>query len=167
MQPAVIDAQTSEPAQKDRGALGQSQLGTCAICMFKAGVDLYTPSDGTQPTMADKERLRLAALRAATESCLQTQHAAGLASCARQDAAQVQAARQVLLKDLRCAGSVMSLRQLRLALATGKRRQAECDARVAALLRLRLVHKEPAAVEAELCKVAAEQQRSTQAGQVH
>ena len=58
----------------------------------------------------------------------------------------------------------MLLRQLRLALDASEHRQAEYDARVAALLRLWLVHKDPAAVEAELCKVAAEQQQSAQVG---
>ena len=43
-------------------------------------------------------------------------------------------------------------------------RSATCDTRVAALLRQRLVHKKPAAVEAELCEEAAEQQRSAQVG---
>ena len=91
------------------------------VCVFKAGVDLYTPSDGTQPTMPDKEQLRLAALRAARESWLQALRAAGLASRARQDAALAQASRQALLEGLRHhshgAGSAMSMRQLRLALA--------------------------------------------------
>ena len=98
----------------------------------EAGVDLYTPSDGIQPTMPDKEQLRLEALRAARESWLQALRAAGLASRARQDAALAQASRQALLEDLRCASSAMSMRQLRLALAAWNRRQAESAARVAA-----------------------------------
>ena len=107
---------------------------TYQVRVFKIGVDPNTPSDGTQPTMPDKEQLRLEALRAAKESWLQALRAAGLASRARQDAALAQASRQALLEDLRCAGKAMSLRQLRLALAASERRQAEYDARVAALL---------------------------------
>ena len=47
--------------------------------MYKAGLNLNTPSDGTQPTMPDKEQLRLEALRS----------------------------RQALLQDLRSAGSAV------------------------------------------------------------
>ena len=137
---------------------------TYQVRVFKIGADLNTPSDGTQPTMPDKEQLRLEALRAARESWLQALRAAGLASRARQDAALVQASRQALLEDLQRAGKAMSLRQLRLALAASDRRKAECDARVAALLRPRLGHKKPADVEAELCEEAAGQQRSAQVG---
>ena len=57
------------------------------VRVFKAGVDPYTPSDGTQPTMPDKEQLRLAALREAREPWLQALCTAGLALRARQDAA--------------------------------------------------------------------------------
>ena len=38
------------------------------VRVFKAGVDPNTPSDGTQPTMPDKEQLRLEKLHAAKES---------------------------------------------------------------------------------------------------
>ena len=72
------------------------------VRVFKAGVDPYTPSDGTQPTMPDKEQLRLE-VRAAKESWLQALRAAGLASRARHDAAeaarlQAEASRQALLQ---------------------------------------------------------------------
>ena len=89
------------------------------VRVFKAAVDLNTPSDGTQLMMPNKEQLRLEKLRAAKESWLQALRAAGLASRARQDAALAQASRQALLEDLwhASAGSAMSLRQLRLALA--------------------------------------------------
>ena len=53
------------------------------VRVFKAGVDLNTPSDGTQPTMPNKEQLRLEVLRAAKESWLQALRAADLASRAR------------------------------------------------------------------------------------
>ena len=49
------------------------------VRVYKAGVDPNTPSDGTQPTMPDKEQLRLEALRS----------------------------RQALLQDLRSAGSAV------------------------------------------------------------
>ena len=80
------------------------------VHVFKADVDLYTPSDSMQPMMPDKEQLQLAALCAARESWLQALCAAGLASHARQDAALAQASRQVLLQDLHSAGSAVMLR---------------------------------------------------------
>ena len=46
--------------------------------MFKAGVDLNTPSDGTQPMMPDKEQLRLEVLHAAKQCWLQALCAASL-----------------------------------------------------------------------------------------
>ena len=70
------------------------------MCVFKTGVDPNTPSDSTQPTMPDKEQLRLEVLRAAKESWLQALRAAGLASRAWHDVALAQASRQALLKDL-------------------------------------------------------------------
>ena len=80
------------------------------VRVFKAGVDPHTPSDGTQPTMPDKEQPWLEALRAAGECWLQALRAAGLALCAWQDAALAQASRQALLQDLRSAGSAVILR---------------------------------------------------------
>ena len=98
------------------------------VCVFKAGVDLNMPSDSTQPTMPDKEQLRLEALRAAKESWLQALRAAGLASRARHDAAEAarlqaerdavaQASRRALLSDLRSTSSVVYMRQLQRAAA--------------------------------------------------
>ena len=52
------------------------------VRVYKAGVDPHTPSDGTQPTMPDKEQLQLEALRS----------------------------RRALLQDLRSAGSAVMLR---------------------------------------------------------
>ena len=58
------------------------------VRVFKTGADPNTPSNGTQPTMPDKELLQLEVLRAAKESWLQALRAAGLASHARHDAAE-------------------------------------------------------------------------------
>ena len=98
------------------------------VQVFKAGVDLNTPSDGMQPTMPDKEQLQLEALRAAKESWLQALCAAGLVSCAQHDAAEAarlqaerdavaQASRRALLSDLRSTSSVVYMRQLQRAAA--------------------------------------------------
>ena len=92
------------------------------VRVFKAGVDLNTPSDGTQPTMPDKE---------------------------------------ALLSDLQSAGGAVYMRQLQCAAAEAQHSHSRLLER---LLRLQLVHKEPAAVEAELCEMAAEQQRNVQVG---
>ena len=99
------------------------------VCVFKAGVDPNTPSDGTQPTMPDKEQLRLE-VRAAKESWLQALQAAGLASRARHDAAeaarlQAEASRQALLSDLRSAGGAVYMRQLQRAAEEARRSEAQ------------------------------------------
>ena len=114
------------------------------VRVFKAGVDPNTPSDGTQPTMPDKELLRLEALRAAKESWLQALRTAGLASRARHDAAEAaclqaerdavaQASRQALLSDLRSAGSAVYMRQLQRAADEARRTVVEHAARAAAV----------------------------------
>ena len=149
------------------------------VHVFKAGVDPNTPSDGTQPTMPDKEQLRLEALHAAKQCWLQALRAAGLASRARQDAAEAarlkaerdavaQASRQALLSDLRSAGHALYMRQLqralRLAVADQDRRAAEARAgaerRSTEAVARHL--KREAARRAPCCEEAAEQQRSAQ-----
>jgi len=114
------------------------------VRVFKAGVDPNTPSDGTQPTMPDKEQLRLEALQAAKQCWLQALRAAGLASRARQDAAEAarlkaecdavaQASRQALLSDLRSAGGAVYMQQLQRAADEAQRRVVEHAARAAAV----------------------------------
>ena len=98
------------------------------VCVFKAGVDLNTPSDITQLMMPNKELLWLEVLHAAKESWLQALHAAGLASCAQHDAAKAaclqaecdavaQASKQALLSDLWSTGSAVYMWQLQHAAA--------------------------------------------------
>ena len=130
------------------GGPSMQDTATYQVRVFKIGVDPNTPSDGTQPTMPDKEQLRLEALRAAKESWLQALRAAGLASRARHDAAEAarlqaerdavaQASRQALLSDLRRAGHAVHVRYLTLAVADQERRAAEAraDAKAAGWLR--------------------------------
>jgi hypothetical protein len=158
---------------------------TYQVRVFKIGVNPYTPSDGTQPTMPDKEQLRLEALHAAKESWLQALRTAGLASRARHDAAEAarlqaerdavaQASRQALLSDLRRAGHVVHVRYLTLAVADQERRAAEAQADAKRLqgLWLRQIAEaaaryqeaicSSAARRAPCCEEAAEQQRSAQ-----
>ena len=98
---------------------------TYEVHVFKAGVDLYTPSNSTQLTMADKEQLWLAVLHAAW---LQALCAASLTSHAQQDAAIAQALRQALLQDLHSTSRAVVLQLCQHA----ARVAAEYEARVVA-----------------------------------
>ena len=87
------------------------------MCVFKAGVDLNTPSNSTQPMRPNKELLQLEVLHAVKESWLQALHAASPTLHTQQDEAEAaclkaehdtvaQASRQALLSDLQRASTI-------------------------------------------------------------
>ena len=52
------------------GSPSMQSTMTYQVCVFKISMDLYMPSDSTQPMMPDKEQLQLQALHAAKASWL-------------------------------------------------------------------------------------------------